>query len=416
MRLQTLLLLLVLCAGPAASQNAAFPLESVTIEGSSIAQSVVLEIAGLHLATPIDKRGIEQACAKLQDSGIFSSISYRYAPGPKKGYAVTLTLADQAPLVAATIDVPGADEEEAWQWLSARFRPFDHQVPQVDAAQKFLAGEIERHIGSRMRGQHITVRMETDLRTLKLTLSFQPEVLPRVQSVAFTGNQAVTSSELAAVLNRVVANAEYTDRKFAAAVDLNLRPVYEEHGFYRVRFTPGAAQLSDAAVSLTVAITEGASYQLGKLEILGDNLPVDAMISAGKFPRGKLANWKQIQDGIWEMEKVVKRTGFFDATASPNRSYDDATHVLDLRIQMQKGPLYHFGEVRFSGLTPDLEGRAKRLWKAKPGDPYDYAYPNEFFRAFSRIVDFRSFRKYEAVVQKGTGDHVMDINLVFESR
>ena len=416
MRLQMTLLLLALCAGPAASQNAAFPLESVMIEGSAIPQPVVLEIAGLHLATPIDKDGIEQACAKLQESGVFASISYRYAPGPKKGYALTLTLADQAPLVAATIDVPGADEEEAWRWLSARFRRFDRQVPQVDAAQKFLAGEIERHIGSGMRGQHLTVRMETDFRTRKLALSFQPEVLPRVQSVAFAGNQAVSSSELAAVLNKIVANIEYTDRKFAAVVDLNLRPVYEEHGFYRVRFSPGAAQWKEAGVSLTVGITEGAPYQLGKVEIVGDNLPVDAMVSAGKFPKGKLANWKQIQDGIWEMEKVVKRTGFFEATASPDRSYDDVTHVLDLRIQMQKGPLYHFGAVRFSGLSPDLEGRAKRLWKAKPGDPYDYAYPNEFFQAFSRTVDFRNFRKYHAVAQKGTGDHVMDMNLIFESR
>ena len=83
---------------------------------------------------------------------------------------------------------------------------------------------------------------------------------------------------------------------------------------------------------------------------------------------------------------------------------------------MQKGPLYHFGEVRFSGLSPDLEGRARRLWKPKTGDPYDYAYPNEFFQAFSRTVDFRNFRKYDATAQKGTGDHVMDINLVFESR
>ncbi len=416
MRLQTLLLLVVLCAGQAASQNSAYPLESVTIEGSSIPQPVVLEIAGLHLAAPIDKGGIEQACKKLQESGIFASISFRYAPGPKKGYAVTLTLADQSPLSAATIDVPGADENEAWQWLSARFRLFDRQVPQVDAAQKFLAEEIERHIGSRMRGQHLTVRMETDLNTRKMTLSFQPEVLPRVQSVTFTGNQALASNELGAVLNKIVANAEYTDRKFAAAVDLNLRPVYEEHGFYRVRFAPSAPQWTDGGVSLGVAITEGSPFQLGKVEIVGDNLPVDAMGSAAKFPRGRLANWKQIQEGIWEMEKVVKRTGFFEAAASPDRTYDDGAHVLELHIRVEKGPLYHFGEVRITGLSPDLADRAKRLWKPKAGDPYDYAYPNDFFQAFSRIVDFRNLRKYDAVAQKGTGDHVMDINLVFEPR
>lgn len=415
MRPHTLFLALVICFASALSQNSAFPLESVAIEGSAIPQPVILEMTGLRIASPIDKAGIEAACKKLEESGLFTSISYGYAPGPKKGYAVTLMLADQ-PLTAATIDVPGADENEAWKWLSTRFRRFGRQAPQAGAGQKYLAGELERHLGNIMRGQHLTARIEQDLRTRRLTLSFQPEVLPHVQSVAFTGNQAVTSGELDAALKPILADADYTDRKFAEVIELNLRPVYEEHGYYRVRFAPASPQWTDTGVSVAVAVTEGAPYQLGAVEIAGEGLPVDAMSSAAKFPKGKLANWKQIQEGIWEMERVVKRTGFFEASASPDRSYDDAAHVLNLRIAVTKGPLYRFGEVRVTGLSPELEQRAKQTWKPKPGDPYDYSYSNEFFQAFSRTVDFRNFRKYEAVAKRAAGDHVMDINLVFEPR
>lgn len=415
MRLQILSLLLVVVAGPALSQDAAFPLESVVTEGSSIPQPVILEMAGLKIASPVSKATIEQACQKLQDTGLFASINYRYAPGPKKGYAVTLSLADQ-PLVAASIDVPGADENETWKWLSAKFHRFDHQAPQPDPGQRYLGNEIEQHLGSQMRGQHITARLETDLYTRKLLLSFQPEVLPRIQSVAFKGNQQVGSSELSSVLNPIVTNAEYTARKLTGAVELNLRPVYEQHGLYRVQFAAGGPQLTDAGVSVTVAITEGAPYQLGKVELDGENLPVPAMFTAAKFPNGKLANWKQIQDGIWEAEKVVKRTGFFEASGAPTRSYDDTAHVLDLHVRISKGPLYHFGEVRFVGLSSDLQERARRMWKAKPGDNYDYEYPNEFFREFSRTVDFRNFRKFEAKTQSGAGDHVMDVSLIFEPK
>jgi outer membrane protein assembly factor BamA len=167
---------------------------------------------------------------------------------------------------------------------------------------------------------------------------------------------------------------------------------------------------------VAVAIVEGETYRLGKVELIGEDLPVDAMLSAAKLPDGKLANWKQIQQGLWEMEKVVKRTGFFDATASPDRSYDEAARVLNLRVRMLKGPLYRFGELRIAGLDPDLQARARRTWRPQTGDPYDYAYPNEFFQAFSRIVNFRNFSKFSAVVQKGSGDHVMDIDLVFVGR
>jgi outer membrane protein assembly factor BamA len=415
MRFSKLFVSCVFCAGHAASQSAGFPLESVTAEGSAIPQSAILDITGLKIHSLIDEAGIETACKKLQESGLFASIAYRYAPGPK-GYAVTLSLGDQASLFDATIDVPGADENETWQWLTAKFHCFDHKAPQVDAAQKYLAGQIEQHLGSVMRGQHLTVRMETDLKTNKSILSFQPETLPRVVSVAFTGNRDVTSADLAAVLNQVVNYQEYTARMFALAVELNLRPVYEQRGLYRVRFTPGGPQWTDAGVALNVAITEGEPYQLGGVILIGEDLPGDRMLSAAKLPNGKVANWKQIQDGIWEMEKVVRRTGFFEVRAVPERNYDDAGHILNLRIRIVKGPLYHFGEVNITGLAPDLQEKARRMWQPKPGDPYDYAYPNEFLRAFSKVVDFRNFRKYEANSQKGAGDHVMDTNLVFVVR
>ncbi len=226
----------------------------------------------------------------------------------------------------------------------------------------------------------------------------------------------LTSTELSSVLNPVVINEEYTERKFTRTVEMNLRPLYEQRGLYRVRLLPGAPRRSDSRVDLTVAITEGAPYQLGRVEVVGDDLPLDTMLSSAKFRHGKLANWKQIQEGIWEMEKVVKRRGFFEASASADRLYDDGAHVLSLSIRVRKGPLYHFGEVRFTGLSPRLEERARRAWRPKPGDPYDYAYPSEFFQAFSSSVDFRGFRKYDAVPQKGAGDHVVDIAVMFEAR
>ena len=90
--------------------------------------------------------------------------------------------------------------------------------------------------------------------------------------------------------------------------------------------------------------------------------------------------------------------------------------MLDLRVSILKGPLYRYGEVRITGLAPDLEALARRTWRPKSGDPYDYLYPNEFFQAFSRLLDPGKLPRYQAVVQKGAGDHVVDINLTFKPR
>jgi outer membrane protein assembly factor BamA len=412
MRPVTLVLLMAVCAGPAASQNAAFPLESVNAEGSSMPQAAILELSGLRIGSQIDKTGIEEACRKLQETGMFTSISYRYAPGPKKGYAVTLALADQ-PAVRAAIDVPGVDENEAWTWLASKFPQFNRKVPQSGAAQKYIAQQLGAHLGPALHGQALVVTLESDLKTRAMIASFQPENLPRLSSIAFAGNRAVASADLNAVLNPILAEQGYTDRRFADAIEMNLRPLYEERGLYRVRFAPGASKWTDAGVSVAVEISEGESYKLGKVEIAGEDLPVNTMLAAGKLPAGGLANWKQIQSGIWDMEKVVKRTGFMDATALPERIFRDEERVLDLRISVQKGDLYRYGEIRISGLTPALEQKARQMLRIKSGDPFDYGYPSEFIQTFSRAVDLSDYRKLDATVKDGAGEHVRDVTLVF---
>ncbi len=416
MRTHASLCLLFLCACPATPQNAAFPLESVAIDGSTIPKTTIIEIAGLRLGGPIDKAGLERASKALYECGLFASVSYRYAPGPKKGYALTLKLEDHAPLVAAAIDIPGADEDEAWKWLIARFQRFDHRIPQAEPAQNYLAGQLEGHLAGILRGQRLVTRMETDFYSRRTLLSFQPETLPRIAQVDFTGNHSVPSAELHAALDKIVLNEGYTERSFANLVDQNLRRLYERRGLYRVRFAPGRPRITDEPLALTVAIDEGEPYTLGRVEIAGADLPADAMLRAARFPTEKLANWQQIQEGIWEAEKVVKRTGFYAAAARAERLFDDPSRVLNLRLTVAKGPLFRMGQVRFTGLTPDQEASARAAWKRKPGDSFDYAYSSEYELELLRILDTRKMRKVDVKEHIDQSTHVVDFDIVFVPR
>lgn len=411
-----LLLLLALCAPSAAPQDAAFPLETIAVESSAISPTVIAELAGLRPGEPIDKRGIDLACDRLQRTGLFSSVSYRYAPGPNNGYALTLTLADQQPLAPAVIDVPGVAEDEVWQWLSARFPPFQRRAPQTEAGQQFLAAAIEKHLAPRLNGQRLVARVESNLITGKSTILFQPEKLPPIRSVSFSGNAAIPTTRLDAALAQFIADAGYAPRQFAAALEANLRPLYEEKGLYQASFTPTVHSSTGEAVALAVAIHEGSPYQLRNAEIVGEGLPVDRLLSAARLPTGKLANWTNIQTGLWAMESLIKAAGYLDTTVSAERSFDHAARLLDLRIRIRPGPLYRFGSVRVSGLSPVLEKRALLLWQPKPGDPYDPTYAHVFFQSFFQSVDARSFRKYDAETQKRPSENVIDVHLVFQGR
>src|SRR5258708_32054431 len=107
------------------AEAGAFPVGAVAGEGAAISRGTVLEIAGLRIGAPVNKSAIEQACGRLQESGIFSAIDYHYAPGPKHGYVLALKLTDPG-LSEASIDIPGIDENEVWQWLASRYPDFNH--------------------------------------------------------------------------------------------------------------------------------------------------------------------------------------------------------------------------------------------------------------------------------------------------
>jgi outer membrane protein assembly factor BamA len=400
------------------AQNTSFPLESVSVEGTALSKEVVMDLAGLRTGTAVDKAAFDAASQKLNDTGLFESINYSYGPGPKRGYVLTLKTVDPTSPLSATIDIPGTNEDEIWKWLASRFPPLNHKVPSTDSGQLFVCRKIEEHLGESLEGHHIVVRLEAELRPGgKSAISFQPEPLPRIAEMNFTGESELNSAELATLVPKDVREQGYTDRSFRSAVELNLRRAYEEHGMYRIRFPSITAQRQPGwSVSVTTSVEEGAKFKLGDVQIIGDKLPIDDMLKAANFQKSGIAQWSQIQNSIWEAEKPVKRMGYLNATAIPERIFHDYQHVLDLRLSFKLGPLYRFGQLQVVGLPPNLEAEARKTWNMKPGDPFDYDYPKDFFRAFSRSVDPRQFKKYGVSMKKGAGENIMDFTLTFDPR
>jgi outer membrane protein assembly factor BamA len=406
----------ILCRTQA--QNPSFPLESVSVEGTSLSKDVVLDLAGLHIGAAVDKAAMEAASQKLSESGMFESVSYSYGPGTKQGYALALKIADPRSPFTATIDIPGVNDDELWRWLTSRFSWLDHKVPANEAGQQFVAKKLEEHLSTTLEGHHIVGRLETVLTPGgKSTISFQPDLLPRIAAMSFTGQSQLTSQELIGLIPKDVREQGYTDRMFRRAVELNIRRAYEERGMYRVRFPSITAHRESGwSVSVTTSVEEGAKFTLGDVQIVGDKLPVDAMLNAAKFRKGEIANWTEIQNSIWELEKPVKRIGYLHASAKPERILHDEQHVLDVKIQFNLGTFYTFGQLRITGLTPNLEAKARKIWGLTPGAVFDYDYPRDFFRDFFRAVDSREFKKFNVSMLTGSGENVMDFLLTFEPR
>lgn len=408
-------LLFLLCSFTA--WNADFPLEALQLSGTTERTETVLELAGLRIGTPVDKAAMDAACEKLQQTGLFASVEYRYAPGPKHGYVLTLSLVDQPKLVPAALDVEPAEAEQTWRWLMAAHPRLDHRVPGNDAAQRFIAGEMERHLGSALAGQHLTTKMEADLNAGTTLIAFQPETLPAIRELAFNGLHTVSTQELIPALRTALGAEGYTPRFFRSCLESSLRRSFEHHGLYKVHFGEVRIQKpGPSAVDITTTVEEGPGFILGEVRLLGEGLPVEAMRKAAEFKPGQLADWTQIQLGIYQSEGPLKRTGYFGARSKFERKLHEETHVLDVDITYDRGPLFHFGNILFTGLAASDEARARAMWRRATGDPYDYAYSSEFLKEFGHTLDGRVYKSFDSKSKPGTGDHVMDVEMIFTHR
>jgi len=400
-----------------AARAADFPLEALRLSGTTMRAETVLALAGLSIGVPVNKAALDAACEKLQQTGLFATVDYRYAPGPNKGYVLTLSLADQPKLLPAVIDVEAEAAEQTWRWLMASYPRLDHRVPDNDPAQRFIAAEMERHLGPVLEGQHLVASLESDFQSGRSIIAFQPEHLPAIRTVTFNGLQTVGQPELLAVLTKALGSDGYTARNFRFCLETSLRPVFEHHGLYKTRL--GEVRVQKTApleVDLAAAVEEGPAYTLGAVRLLGENLPVEAMLKAAAFKPGQLADWTQIQLGIYQSESPLKRTGYLSARSSFQRTLHDDSHVLDVDVSYSRGPLFHFGNVTFTGLSPELQTRARQMWKPATGAPYDYAYPSDFLREFAPNLDARVYKSYTQKAKPGAGDHVMDVELIFIHR
>ena len=94
---------------------AADVLESISADGVIIPAATLSQLSGLKPGDRVDEAAFGAAVEKLQQTGLFRAVTFRYQPGPKKtGIAAQFHFDLAPPVVATLIDIPGVKEPDAW--------------------------------------------------------------------------------------------------------------------------------------------------------------------------------------------------------------------------------------------------------------------------------------------------------------
>lgn len=404
---------------PSPAPPSKWPIDTITVEGNrNFTREQVIAVAGLKPGELAGKPEFDAARDRLVASGAFETVGYKFGPGPnKEGYVATFQVVEADPMFPLRFEELGAPAKDVESMLASRDPLFSGaNTPATKAVLDRYTAWIQEYLASKGVTEKIAAKV-TPLGGGQFAILFRPaKNLPAVAAVEFEGNQVVPLQVLREAVHGVAIGAPYTEAGFREILNNAVRPVYEQRGRVRVAFAEiRATPVKDVdGVSVHVKIDEGQSYELGKVEIAGPS-PVDpaALLKAGDFKTGDVANFDRVAEGLERMRLAVRRAGYLQAEVAPERKIDDEKKTVDVGVSVAPGPQYTMGKLTLVGLDLNGEAEILRIWTMKEGKVLNPEYPDHFLARIREDGLFENLGKTKADLKVDEKRHVGDVTLTF---
>jgi len=405
-------------AAPQATQPDKWPLQSVVVEGNhNYTKEQILAVSGLKIGQMAGKPDFETARDRLQATGVFETVSYRFAPAQdENGYVATFQVIEVSqvyPLIIQGLPIQLADFNV---WLKSKDPMYNGKLPGTAEALKRYAAFAEEYLASKKQPEKVLAKLSPAGVDQYGVVLRSAKPIPTIAEVKFTGSKVVPAITLQNKIAEVAIGFPYTEDGFRGLLNTSLRPFYETRGRIAVKFpkiTTEKAADNEGLVA-TVTVEEGEEYKLGEVKIVGDYARRSSeLLRVGKFKPGEVANFDEINAGVDRIKNPIERQGYMHASATVERALNDKTKTVDVSIRIVPGAQYTMGKLNIEGLDLNSSAGVRELWAPQEGKPFDAAYPDYFLNRVREEKMFEHLHDARASTKIDEQNHTVDVTLVF---
>lgn len=407
-------------ASPAPPAARVFPIEAISIEGNEVYPTeAVVALTGLKVGEPASKEIFEAARDRLLAAEIFSSVGFRYEPGPSKtGYAVTFEVVEiEQRFPFRVAGLPG-DEKPLREYLRQKLPLYTEEIPATKGVLDRYGAAIREYLAENgVEVEEIRSRVTADRPEELFVLFFPKGSLPVVAEVHFRGNQAIQTPVLQNTIARVAVGSEYREERFRELLDRNIRPLYEARGRVRVSFPKLETSPAKGAdgLAVTVDVEEGETYTIGEVTYEGVGGALEDVRKSAGIKGGDLAAAPQVEAALERIAAGFRNAGHMKVKVAHERSIDDENKQVNYVIRVEPGPRYMFGKLFVKGLDILGEAEIKRIWGLDPGKPFQAAYPDFFLAQIREQRIFENLGETRAILSPDDANLTVDVTLVFSA-
>ncbi|HZV87622.1 MAG TPA: outer membrane protein assembly factor BamA [Candidatus Binatus sp.] len=329
--------------------------------------------------------------------------------------------------------------------------PFDPtKIKKAEVVLKELLGEHGRQFAT------VTPQYERIASSNAVILVFKIDEGPKVKvgTVKFTGNHSFSDRKLLRAMKHdrpygiplyffdiPVLSKTYDREKLNEDLEVGIRGLYQDNGFFRVVVAPNGPILQNVdvqhggvpvpglrpktgkAVNITIPIEEGEQYRMGTLKIVSSDpdkalsLKVEPLKSIFPLKDGDVFNVDKLRKAIKSYGDAYGQYGFIDFTAEPDFDIDDATKKINLTLRFDEQKQYYVRRINFSGNTTTRDKVIRRELLIDEGQLFNKRYWDISILRLNQLNYFDKIEADKAVeLQKNSKDGTVDINLKLKEK
>lgn len=398
--------------------SAAFPIDSITVEGNRILPAAgIVAASGLAVGMKANGAAFDAARERLLATGYFETIACKYRPGDKgAGYEVSFEIEEIQPLYNIRIEALPVTVPEAVEYLKKIDLLFTGRIPGTEQVLARTARGFEKLLDSKGSPQTVTGRV-VSYAPQKFEAQFMPAAgVPNVALVTFEGNKAVRDTVLQNAMAEVAFGQPYTDSNFLILLDNQIRPLYENKGYMHVVFrklsTTPSTQVK--GVDVHVVVEEGGQYKLGEVGVRG---PMEEqskhILRVAKMAQMGIADFDKISEAQTRITDSLKHEGYLDVQVSVDKELDEEKKIVNVYFVPNPGPQYTFGSLKVEGLGLDGVAAVKKMWGVAPGQPFPAEYPAYFAKQVKNEGIFDNLGDVRAEPEINAQTHVVNVTVTF---
>ncbi len=247
-----------------------------------------------------------------------------------------------------------------------------------------------------------------------------------VRRISFVGNKQLPAAELLKIMqtNETGMFSFLSDRnKFSrSAFDEDLTRVqawYYDKGYLQMRPGRPTVELTAdrAYVDITIPVEEGPRFRIREFDVMetdGAGNEVETIAPKGQLREmveleaGDWFSRSKIAEGIEEISRAYRDSGYALVEMVPGTDLDEANHLVDVTINILRGPLVYIQRLHVRGNTKTRDAVIRREFRLSEGDLYSQ----------SRLEDGRAlvnqlgyFERVDVSEEEGTARDQMVINV-----